>query len=164
MTARINTASLDFSTVAQMVYSQVTAVGTGFTVIPVDDTIPQITEGDQYMTVSVTPKAVGNILVVDALVLLSHSAPNTWLSAAIFRDAVSNALAANAAFAETGGGGVVVPVRAYHTVASLSAITFRLRAGGHQAGTTTFNGTSASRLFGGIGISSLQVMELAAVV
>ena len=44
---------------------------------------------------------------------------------------------------------------------TLSATTFKLRAGG-TAGTTTFNGTGGGRLFGGVSNSFMQVREIAA--
>lgn len=162
MTARLNPPALAFSTIVGFANSQPTVLGTSVNaLIPVDDTIPQNTEGAECMSAGITPKAIGNILVVDAVALLSHSAANAWLTGAIFLNSAPNALAAMAAFAETAGGGVELTVRAYHTVVDLNLHTFRFRAGPHINGTMTFNGTSATRLFGGIGVSSLQVMELA---
>ena len=47
------------------------ALATGTTVIPQDDTIPQKTEGDEWMTLAITPKASSNKLFIQAVVNMS---------------------------------------------------------------------------------------------
>ena len=44
--------------------------------------------------------------------------------------------------------------------ATTSSTTFRVRGGGGQAGTTTFNGEASARLFGGVMASFMRVREL----
>ncbi len=51
-------------TVVQVVNTQDGAVATGTTVLPWDDTIPQNTEGDQYMSLSITPTNASNKLIL----------------------------------------------------------------------------------------------------
>jgi hypothetical protein len=41
--------------IAQELVSETGAVATGTTQIPIDDTIPQNTEGDQYLSLAITP-------------------------------------------------------------------------------------------------------------
>jgi hypothetical protein len=53
------------------------AVATGTTVLPSDDTIPQITEGDQYMTQAIIPTSAANVLNVEAQGNFAHSAAIT---------------------------------------------------------------------------------------
>ena len=52
--------------VVQVVNVMDGALATGTTVMPTDDTIPQITEGDEYMSLAITPKNALNILVIEA--------------------------------------------------------------------------------------------------
>ncbi len=48
--------------VVQAVNTQTGAVGTTTTIMPFDDTIPQITEGSEFMTRAITPTSASNIL------------------------------------------------------------------------------------------------------
>ena len=45
------------------------------------------------------------------------------------------------------------------TAGTTSAITFRLRLGGNAAGTTTVNGATGARLYGGVGLLRITVDE-----
>lgn len=162
-TAALQSAAIDYTKVAtgfavQQVSSLYSAVVTGTTTIPLDDTIPQNTEGDQYMTLAITPKSTTNILVIDVTVSLANSAV-VHLIAALFQDSTANALAAINQFQETSGGNRII--RVLHTMAAgtTSATTFKVRAGGSGAGTTTFNGAAGARLFGAITKSSITVTE-----
>jgi hypothetical protein len=133
------------------------ASATGTTSIPVDDTIPQITEGDQFMAVSITPTSAANLLKVEASALISINAVGASATA-LFRDSGANAVAASAGHFYASG---VVQERHLDYVAlagSVSATTFSLRAGG--GGTVTFNGAGGSRLFGGVANSSMEIREL----
>ena len=42
--------------------------------LPFDDTIPQITEGDEFMTLAITPKSSSNKLKIDVIVNGASSA------------------------------------------------------------------------------------------
>lgn len=147
----------------QMVSSLVSAVATGTTTMPFDDTIPQSNEGDQYMSVTITPKSATNQLVI--LVncgIVSHSASGVFYSGALFQDATANALAANGTFGSIAN--ALVPLNVNHEMVAgtTAATTFKVRVGGNAAGTTTFNGTGAARRYGGITISSIIVLEFKA--
>lgn len=135
------------------------AVATGVTTIPADDTIPQITEGDEYMTQAITPRSALNLLYTRAQVVMSNDGGGVYCSA-LFQDSGANALAA------TQLGSLSASVREnmlleYRAVAgTTSATTMRLRAGSSAAGTTTFNGVSAGRMLGGVMNSWLEVLEV----
>ena len=53
--------------VVQVVNTTTGAVATGTTTMPQDDTIPQNTEGDEYMTLAITPKDATNKLKIDVV-------------------------------------------------------------------------------------------------
>jgi len=147
-------------TVIQMVNTATGAVATGTTLIPDDDTIPQNTEGDQYMSQSISPRSSANVLEVRAQIGYSlHS--NTANSFAIFQDSVSNALAA--VLQNTGSLNAGAHSLEHMLIAgTVAATTFKLRAGGGAAGTFTFNGTTTSRRFGGVLNSYLRIKEVQA--
>lgn len=137
------------------------AVATGTTVVPADDTIPQSSEGDQYLSQAITPTSAANILEVDFLAQLGASANNT-LVASLFQDATANALVSTSI--TTGG---FSPMAAKGTwsllAATTSSTTFKVRAGGPLAGTTVLNGaTGGTRLYGGVMNSYIRVREIMA--
>jgi hypothetical protein len=142
----------------QVVSTVPTAVATGTTTIPYDDTIPQITEGIEFMTLAITPKATSHILVIQVIAWLANSAANN-MGMALFQDATANALAA--AHGTLTVGDAVLPISLTYTMTAgtTSSTTFRIRAGGSLAGTTTFNGAGGARKYGAISKSSIVIYE-----
>jgi hypothetical protein len=136
--------------IVQKVNVQTGAVATGTTLIPIDDTIPQNTEGDQYMSLSITPTSVTNDLYIHITVVISHNVALTWMMTALFQDSVAGALAAMISYADT------------QFAARVVTFTHKMAAGttGSQAGTLTFNGVNASRYMGGIMASSITIEEI----
>lgn len=155
--------------VVQQVHSQIVegsgaspgAVATGTTILPTDDTVPQITEGDEYMTVTITPKSASHILYIESIIVLSSSQNGGGLSAALFQDSTAGALAAVTEGYDIAARAVVLTLTHRMTAGTTSATTFRVRAGANGAGTTTFNGQTGSRLFGGVMASRITVTEMA---
>ena len=149
--------------VVQRVSVQDGEVATGVTTLPIDDTIPQITEGNEFMTLAITPKNVNNILQIDVVCFVSNSADNQRMAAALFQDATANALACGWDY---DGNVTVAPqeLQFTHTMVAgtISPTTFRVRAGAPNAGTTTFNGISGTRRYGGVLASSIIITEFEA--
>jgi hypothetical protein len=163
--AGLASGAVTFSKVAtgfpvQVVGTDFSAVATGTTIIPFDDTIPQITEGIEFMTQAITPKSATNTLYVDATIMLSSSVAGN-IQCAIFQDATANALAAIDNYELTATAPVVLKISLKLTAGTTSSTTFRMRAGSDQAGTTTFNGSGGVRKYGGITISSMRITEVA---
>lgn len=144
----------------QVVNSQTGAVATGTTTIPFDDTIPQNTEGTEFLSVSITPSSTTNVLLIQAVLNYSYSIANT-VTMALFQDTTANALAASAEYGSTATGMINSGLTHYMTAGTTSATTFKLRAGGETAGTLTLNGFSGARKLGGVMISSLTITEYA---
>ena len=136
-------------------------MASGTTTIPADDTIPQSTEGDQYMTLSITPKSATSKLVIEALWQGSFSATGAFLiTVALFQDATAGALAATWAPSPASGAAISTSLRHVMTSGTTSATTFKIRVGGNTAGTTTFNGFGGGRLYGGVMASSIVIQEV----
>ena len=148
--------------ILQVVHYDTAAVATGTTVLPFDDTIPQNTEGDQYMTLAITPKSATSNLVVDVVFFGSLSTVTNSMSVALFRDSTADALGAgvtdntNASIPSCVAFSVKTPSN------STNETTFKVRAGKPDAGTTTFNGGGGGRKFGGVISSSIRITEIAA--
>lgn len=147
--------------VVQMVGNAISAVATGTTIIPQDDTIPQITEGNEYMTQTITPKSATNTLIIDVDIYLGHSA-NVSKLAALFQDATANAVAARYIYQGNLADPIVVTLRHIMTAGTTSATTFRVRAGGGGAGTLTVNGVLGGRTMGTANKSSIVITEVKA--
>lgn len=165
-TAKIANDAVDYTKVAAGAVVQVVnvlsnAVATGTTPIPYDDTVPQNTEGNQYMTLAVTPKSATNKLKIEVVFFGSHSATGDFLSAALFQDSTAGALAAVGERSDSAGG-MVLSFTHWMTAGTTSATTFKVRGGGHSASTTTFNGTGGARRFGGVAASSITITEIKA--
>lgn len=139
------------------------AVATGTTLIPNDDTIPQSTEGDQYLSQAITPSSAANVLAIKAQLQLANSNAGPWdMAAALFQDATANALKVANALGVAANYVQLLVLDGRLLTATTSATTLKIRAGGSGAGTTTFNGSAAARRYGGVMNSFLEVAELMA--
>ncbi len=147
-------------TILQIVGNQTGAVATGTTVIPFDDTIPQNTEGDQYLTQSITPKSATSTLIIEASLFVSVATSNQ-VSVALFQDSNVNALAATPNYVSTtASAGDTIILRHRMTSGTTSSTTFNVRAGLSSAGTLTINGVGGARRFGGVAISNITITEI----
>jgi len=147
--------------VLQVVNYQTGAVATGTTTIPADDTIPQITEGNEYMTLAITPKSATSVLIVSVVFFGAGSvAGQQNISVALFQDATANALASVYTQTANTNAATTIPLTHKMTSGTTSATTFRVRAGLGAAGTTTFNGFASGRAFGGVAASSITITEV----
>lgn len=144
----------------QVQRNQTGASTTGTTTLPFDDTIPLNTEGDQYMSQAITPSSAANALRIDSQGHFSNSAATTRFAMALFQDAAANALTAISNTIDTTQVDRIMSLNHLLLAATTSATTFKIRAGGATAGTTTFNGASSARVFGGVMNSSLTVAEI----
>lgn len=148
--------------VVQVINTQTGALATGTTIIPFDDTIPQITEGTEFITAAITPSNAGNTLLIQVVMSVSNSTGG-GNAVALFRDSTANALAAVASSQYGVAGGVQTVVLTHKMAAgTTSSTTFRVRAGPNGAGTLTFNGVASGRIFGGVYASSITVTEIKA--
>lgn len=146
--------------IVQSVHIADGTVNTGTTVFPVDNTIPQNTEGDQYMSLGITPVSATNKLVIDAALYGAHTASDSTMSMALFQDATANALAASIEGLTVGANAMGGISLRYEMVAgTTSPIDFKIRAGSLSAGTFTFNGASAAVIFGGVMASYIRITE-----
>jgi hypothetical protein len=146
--------------VVQVVNFHTGATASGTTQIPSDDTIPQITEGDQYMSLSITPQNANNYLKID-VVFIGTASVTARVTAALFQDSNVNALAAAGVISDTGQGYQAPNCFSYYMNAgTTSPITFTVRAGADNPATIDFNGVSG-RQYGGVCASSITITEIA---
>lgn len=147
--------------VVQIVRDSDSAYASGTTIMPSNDTIPQNTEGDEYLSQAITPTSAVNLLDVRALWWGSGSIAGAHtISAALFQDSTANALAALGVLREGANRHIPLPLRYCAVAGSVSATTFKVRAGLSAGGTTYFNGAAGARRYGGVANSYLEVREI----
>lgn len=147
-----------------VVQRQVSADGTlasGGVSIPLDNTIPQNTEGTQFMSQAITPSSGANLLVVEHIGNYAVRTSATFLVGALFRDSAADALATAVSMVGAADWNMQLSLRHALRAGSTSATTFKLRAGGGgSANQVNFNGQAAAQLFGGTSNSTLSITEL----
>lgn len=146
-------------TLVQTVTLETGAVATGTTIMPFDDTVPTNTEGDQYMSLSITPQDAANKLEIDVTFCGSLAIVPGAIQIALFKNSDAAAIKAVTTHYGATQHGVVVRFVCTVTAGGTSAITFKVRAGGSGAGTLTFNGGAGARLLGGVMASGMIIRE-----
>jgi hypothetical protein len=155
--------SIATSLLAGAVIQSVTGIYTAnadlTTVIPLDDTIPQNTEGTQVLSVSITPTSTtSKIRVFFNSIASAASSGNTAIAALFNGGSSAVAVSGNVIFSSST---VINLVYESAAVGALTPITFTLRVGANT-GTMRLNGTNSARLFGGIAASTMLVQEIKA--
>jgi len=161
LTTKLATTNLATGAVVQVQSTTSVALATGTTVIPNDDTIPQKTEGTEFLTLAITPTNASNKLKIEVVGLWTADAVNIWLIAALFQDTTANALAVSLDFDNVAQAIVNHGLSHFMTAGTTSATTFKVRVGPHTSATVTMNGENEGRRFGGVLGSSITITEIA---
>lgn len=161
--------------IRQVVYAETKATGsmTGLgTVIPLDDTIPQQTEGVEVLTCSITPQSATSTLIVEVSANLAEDTNTTAgaLIAAIFRDSGADALCSQISVVQGAYGTfnaldlAIFAIRFRVSAGSVSPTTFKLRMGAEyvSGGTYRWNGVAGGRKLGGSQCISITITEVSA--
>ena len=160
MNGTLSVAKKEGGALLQQVNVQSGAVATGTTIFPEDDTIPQNTEGDEFMTLSITPKSATSTLNIEAHIFYSCT-NSTRGGAGLFKDSDANALAFTSNFIKDTTSMGNMQVFFSETSGSTSARTYKIRCGNIQtSGTFTFNGQGGARKFGGTVLSTIRILEI----
>ncbi len=145
----------------QQIRTMSATVFTITTVIPHDDTIPQNTEGDEVISITITPKNASNILNFQFSAYGGMAVANSGPAAALFQDTTVDALAASVGSSDAG---TVRPALIFldHTMSAgtTSTTTFKIRCGPLSATTLFINAdNTGTRIFGGVSFATLIVSE-----
>ncbi len=148
-------------TVLQQVIVLLSSAITYSSVIPYDNTIPQITEGTQIFTTSITPlSSSSNLIFVYSI--NTSSVTSGRLTIALFQDAITNAVVAQQG--DNAGSGNANNVSSNMITPSVDTTSrdYHIRIGPHTGGITShvnadFNGNAR---YGGIIQSSLIINEV----
>lgn len=153
--------ALPAGSVLQVVNFQTGTVATGTTILPQDNTIPQITEGTQFLSLSITPISATSKLLFNIIINASVSTIQ-FLSIALFQGSTANAIASGQVYLPVATGNLNIPINYFMTSGTTSSTTFTVRAGPPAAATTTINGSNGGGQLGGTLYSSITITEIAA--
>lgn len=144
--------------VIQLKHTAVTSSTTGTTVVPLDDTIPTNTEGNALSAfdTAITPTNATNRLRISHFINISYSV-TAIMTSALYQDS-SAALCAGITLSAGDVGNISFVY--WMSAGTTSSTTFKIRAGGNNAGTFTLNGRAGSRIYGGVLTSYLMVEEV----
>lgn len=131
--------------------------------MPSGDAIPQNTDGREWGTLRITPKSALNKLLIQVDLRVTAPDNGSITSAALFRDNISDALAAGGV-SRIYSGGFVSSINFNHFMVAetTNQITFKIRYGPSTAGVEVrINGTDGGiRLYGGVCSSSITITEI----
>ena len=149
-----------YGKVVQIVNVMVGSTSRGTTPIPNDDSIPVNTEGDELMTLAITPLSATNKLKIEVVCCFDTGGIVNG-AVALFQDAISPALAVACQYSNSGVSLVTATFTYFMVAGTTSAITFKVRGGG-STGTFQFNGSydTSGRLYGGVAASSITITEI----
>lgn len=132
----------------------------GTTTVPLDNTIPQSTEGNgTQFGVQITPVSAINIIEFDVVFNLTYSVASPIIGA-MFRDSQASAFAA--CWCYVGAADETQQLVFRHRVAAGDAAqrTYNYRVGGSNAGTLRIGGTSGGAQLGGVLLNHHGLKEL----
>jgi hypothetical protein len=144
----------------QELFFRTGAVSTGTGIIPFADTVPQITQGSEFLSFTVTPESASNRLVIEAEWNGTSTSTGERLTAALFLEGVADALDAVPTEIFTSGFMVSCKLKHIMVAGTESPLTFKVRVGTNGPGTTTMNGTGGNRRFGGKLSSGISIREI----
>jgi hypothetical protein len=119
------------SRILQTVFATSTASGSTSVTLPNDNTIPQNTEGAEYMTLTISPSSSASNLLLEFTGFVGSNAASTG-TVAFFRNSEVNALAATSVSFPAATHTENVTLRMLTTSTTTTALTFKIRYGGNS--------------------------------
>jgi hypothetical protein len=143
------------SVVCGVGYAETTTKTSTASLIPPDNTIPQVSEGAEMLSLSYTPKLSTSFLYVTVSACVNN-AGNVPITVAVFRDGAANAVACQTSTSYGRSGTICYTFRI--SANSTAATTLSVRYGS-STGTSYLNQTDTSTYAGGV-VSSIMVKEV----
>lgn len=150
--------SVGFNVVLQSLYAEYSLNTDISASIPVDDTIPLVSEGEEILSITITPKYPTSKIRA-YFSCFGATSVNGYYSGAIF--AGSTCLKAGAV-SSIATSITDLQLCTENLAGDITPITYSVRVGTSGAGVLRLNGTSAARLFGGVAKATFVVEEIRA--
>lgn len=149
-------------TVIQRVCTTQVATATGTVVLPVDDTIPQSSEGNGLASVTIAASRPAHLVRISHQATYAHTATVSRLCAALFKGAAASAMYAQL-FPKDDNISAICNINLSHTavINTTTGTEFFINVGSDTAGTLTFLGSAGGRLLGGVMASHTIAEEIA---
>lgn len=140
----------------QMVYTTATTASTTSN-IPYDTSIPQISEGAEFVTLAITPTSATNYLLIQFTTFHATSG-NTIGIVALFQDSTTDALGATSTTFTSAN--YPSPLVLTHSMVSgtTSATTFRIRYGANTG--THYMLSNSTAIYGAASLATITIMEI----
>ena len=149
--------------IVQVVNVQSTAFTTSTTLSVLDTSVPQNTEGTEFLTLAITPTSATNKLFIEVDCPIGRDASSGWIVYAVFQDSTADALFSKADYGNSSNElNVGGKFNFYMTAGTAIETTFKLRAGPNNAQTIRMNGSGGSDYLGGTQNASITITEIAA--
>lgn len=146
----------------QVARSPVTASTSTATTVPWDNTIPQNTEGAEFLSVTITPTSATTKLTIEVMAHMATNANNLEVVGFLVQDSGANAISVGVEHFQIAAVVQTFCMRYTMTSGTTSATTFKFRAGigtrGGATGTAYLNQTGAA-LFNSTLVSTIVVTE-----
>lgn len=147
--------------ILQVVETSYTTSSSTISVIPLDSTIPQNTEGTQILSASITPSSSSNKLLIEVSLPFVDASTSLAIFVALFQDSTANALAGGMSVPASLDYSEAISFTHYMTAGTTSSTTFKVRYG-PNAGTAYINRRASGETYGNICAARLIITEIAA--
>jgi len=129
------------------------------TILPHDDTIPQITEGNEVLSVTITPISALSRFILRATLNVG-GATSLQVSGSTFRVGFTDGIGSSSISLNSTNFMDQLIVAASYDAVDLTARTYTVRVGSAAASDVFLNGDGTARVFGGSAVSRLDIYEV----
>lgn len=161
-----NTAATDAEwvtpAVLQTVAKKITGGASTGVAIPVDVTIPQVTEGAEFISLGITPKRADTTLRITFSAMCDTSGAGEFITVALFKNGAADAIFATFMNCSDLGRSIVMDfVIASGVAGTLQTFSIRF---GPEAGTGYLGRNAFGNLYGTAGNSTMTIQEISATI
>lgn len=149
-----------YDKIVDRVRASSSSVDSTTTQIPRDNTTPQNTEGKEFITASITPKSATNKVLGVVNMNVGANTNSTIVAVSVFKDSGVNAIHTESVRIADSSDVVALTFTFEDTPGVTSATTYKLRFGPSTAVTAYVNQNLSGALYGGVLISSLELLEV----
>lgn len=146
--------------ILQVVQTSYSTAASTTSVIPVDSTIPQNTEGTEILSTSITPSSSANKLFIQVSLPFLDAGTGVSIFAALFQDSTADALAGGVDVISDANYSGNISFTHYMTAGTTSSTTFKVRYG-TSSDTAYINRRQSGATYGGITAARLIITEIA---
>lgn len=152
--------ALVYDVIADRVYASYATYGSTTALMAIDDSIPQISEGTEILSTTLTPKSVTNRVRIRIRGMVSADTASKAPVVGLFNGA-ANAIAATSVTVPAIGALVPVCIEHEYVPGVTTAVTFSVRVGRGTGDFTAYiNGSHTTRLLGGVSAFTMVIEEI----